>query len=113
MIYNRQTIALLMRLCKLVSGEFGVRIHLDDPEIISKLSKLLSSGGSPEVLTVWRAVRNEIAPEEMPAAMTPRRVYRGQAVEEVGHPRAAAPEAVPAPESRPRSVRIYRGRIVN
>ena len=114
MIYNRQTIALLMRLCKLISGEFGVRVHLDDPEIINKLSKLLTAGASPEVLSVWRAVRDEIGPEEMSAAVgAPRRVYRGQVVEEVVRTRSAAPEPVSPPESRPRSVRIYRGRIVN
>lgn len=113
MIYNRQTIALLMRLCKLISGEFGVRLHLDDPQIISKLRGLLAGGGSPEVITVWRSVLEQVGEEELPTPVAaPHRVYRGQAVPEPERSLAAPEAAAPAAE-RPRSVRIYRGQIVN
>ncbi len=108
-IYNRQTIALLMRLCKLASGEFGVRLHLNDPEIINKISDLLSDGASPEILSVWSAVRDEIGLELLPATEEARRPpYRGQASPSP----SIAPEPVLPPATRPRSVRIYRGRIV-
>jgi hypothetical protein len=108
-LYSRQTIMLLMRLCKLLSGEFGIRLHLDDPELVSKINKLVASGANPETLAVWREVRGQMAldgPEAAEVVSAP--VHRGQGVAESGR----QPEAAPPPEIRPKSVRIYRGQIV-
>lgn len=110
MIYDRQTIALLMRLCKLMSGEFGIRLHLDDPEIISKISALLVNGASAETLSTWHAVRRQIALDEVSVASPP--VRRSPAPDRPV-PSPAAPGSGPNGESRPRPVRIYRGQIVH
>ncbi len=110
MLYSRQTIMLLMRLCKLLSGEFGIRLHLDDPDIMNKINKLVSAGASEETLAAWREVRGQMALDAPAPAL--QRVYRGQAAEVLPLEEGVPPEPAPLPEPRPKSVRIYRGQIV-
>ncbi|MFE8071300.1 hypothetical protein QQM79_09580 [Marinobacteraceae bacterium S3BR75-40.1] len=92
---------------RLIQQEFGVRVHLDSPNLAEELQRFAESSRSDQLKTIWKAMMEELAPSEPQAARAARRIYRGRALP------ANTPEEPPGERAKSPSVRIYRGRVVS
>lgn len=96
---------------RLIHSEFGVKLHLTEDHLEQRLADYASKSRSSHLLRTWEALKSRV-PEldvETDEAEIPKRLYRGQVVEEAEARKDTGPE-----EEAPRRKKkmIYRGHEV-
>lgn len=112
-LLNRDLLKLVHQCRRLIHMEFGVKLHLTEEDLEQQLANYARRSRSNQLRHAWEALKDQIPEldvETEQASKSPRRIYRGQVVEE-GTARAQA-SADPEPPSRPKKKVIYRGHEV-
>lgn len=105
---------------RLIHSEFGVKLHLTEDHLEKQLDDYATRTRSQHLVRTWESLRQQIPHLNGPQDQSddhnnreiPKRIYRGQALEEPEPLPEAAEEA--QEERKPRRTQvIYRGRVVD
>ncbi|MBE03350.1 hypothetical protein [uncultured Marinobacter sp.] len=97
---------------RLIHSEFGVKLHLTEDHLEQRLADYASKSRSSHLLRTWEALKSRV-PEldvETDEAEIPKRVYRGQVLDD--GPAKTAADPVTEEKPQPKKKIIYRGRVV-
>ncbi|MCK7549053.1 hypothetical protein ACFPQA_17260 [Marinobacter koreensis] len=99
---------------RLIQSEFGVKLHLTEQHLEERLADYAGKTRSPHLIRTWEALKAQVPQLSVstdPGEGQPKRLYRGQVIEEEpGNPAGAAePDSPPLPR---KTKVIYRGQVI-
>jgi hypothetical protein len=118
-LLNPGLLKLVHQCRRLIQSEFGVKLHLTEDHLERRLAEFAGKTRSSHLVKTWETLAPQIPHLEMPAAedpadedkrkSQPRRMYRGQPVDE---PEPAAPANAGEPAPARKKTIVYRGQVV-
>ena len=117
---SRETIRLMMQSQRMIKKEFGIRIELDDDQMMARVFAYAAQSSSGDLKQCASQLMQQLLPEataepEQPAAKQPSsaaRIYRGQVLPEKSSSSEANGSGAQASPAPAKNV-IYRGRRVS
>jgi len=116
---SRETIHLMLQSQRIIKKEFGVRIALDDDQVMARVFAYAAQSSSAALKDCAKSLMQQLLPQdaggkgefEAVSKTTAARVYRGQLIEEDVTTSVSEKTAVQEKTSRGKTV-IYRGQKI-
>lgn len=118
MTLSRETIHLMLQSQRIIKKEFGVKIELDDDQVMARVFAYAAQSSSAALKDCAKSLMQQLLPQDAggkgeveAVSKTTARVYRGQLIEEDVTTPVSEKTAVQEKTSRGKTV-IYRGQKI-
>lgn len=110
-LLDRNLLKLVYQCRRLISSEFGVRLHLTEEHLEQQLADYAGKSQSRQLVDTWECLRGQVPELGMKTEKHSRKMYRGQAV--IDDTPAARIAEAGQEEGLPRKKKIiYRGQVI-